>query len=446
MSFLKKIPSGNVSALQYFRLMRYGTMILIGVVFTNAPNSFSLSEIGTYEAFMLIAGAASFFWVNGLIQSLLPLYNSSKAFGKIKPETKSPVFFNIFILILLLGFLSIIFLFIFKENISGEADNKFFGFLALYVFLVNPSHLVENIYLLKNKPRHIILYGLISFFIQFVVVASPAVLGYGVYESFAGLIFVTAIRFIWLVFLLYKYSSFIISIPFIKEYLHLGFPLVLSTLLSGSAQYFDAFLVKETYGKNYLAVFQYGARELPLALIMASAFSNAMLPVFSQGKSLFETLNLIRKKSLFLMHFLFPLTILLIAISNIVYPIIYNSEFTESAKIFNIYLLLVISRMVFPQTILIGLKKTKTILWASLYEILINVSLSIIFIYYFGMIGVAYATIIAYFFEKAFLIQILKREKIYPGTYIPIKPVFLYSTLTIIVYLVFDYMIFTDFI
>jgi len=101
----------KISALQIFQLLRYTTLILIGVVFTKS--ALSTSEIGQYETFLFLAGAASFFWLNGLIQGFLP---SSE---KHSSSAKSSDLFNVFYLLMVFSILSVLFILLFEHSISG---------------------------------------------------------------------------------------------------------------------------------------------------------------------------------------------------------------------------------------------------------------------------------------------------------------------------------------
>jgi O-antigen/teichoic acid export membrane protein len=93
-----------------------------------------------------------------------------------------------------------------------------------------------------------------------------------------------------------------------------------------------------------------------------------------------------------LMHFLFPLTALLLLVSKPLFPVVFNSAFSESATVFNIYLLLVISRLLMPQTILNGLKLTRQIMVAAFFELVLNVALSLFLLAVWGIAGIAFAT------------------------------------------------------
>ena len=213
-------------------------------------------------------------------------------------------------------------------------------------------------------------------------------------------------------------------------------PLILSALFSGFIPYIDGIIISHRFNEEAFAVFRYGAMELPIVYLLATAFSNAMVREFS-NLSLRDSLEMIKRRSLKLMHFLFPLTMLFLLVSKWMYPILFSHDFTRSADVFNVFLVLVISRLVFPQTILIGLKRTGVILFASIFEIIFNIVLCFVFIGKFGIVGVAYATFISSFAEKAFSVAYCHYKlKIKPAEYISIKNFLGYSVATAIVYFV----------
>ena len=98
---LKKIKLiDNISGLQLFQLMKPVVFLIISIVFTKSH--LTRAEIGQWEMFMFIAGLMTFFWVTGIIQSLLPLYHRNKTYQKMGDNgtTKSPEIFNAFLLTL----------------------------------------------------------------------------------------------------------------------------------------------------------------------------------------------------------------------------------------------------------------------------------------------------------------------------------------------------------
>ena len=324
----------------------------------------------------------------------------------------------------------------FSKLLLNGNEVPYTALLIFYVVLIGPANLVEYYYLAKKKNTAIIIYGILSFLLQLVLVVLPAVLGYGISVALKGLVLSSIARYAWLWILMIVNSEIRISVSFIREHLKLGGPLVLATLLSGSAQFVDGFIVTSRFDEGSFAVFRYGARELPLAMLLANALSSAMLPAFSNEDKLAKNLETLRKSVKRLMHFLFPLTAVLLIISKPLFPILFNPDFAASATIFNIYLLLVVSRLMMPQTILNGLKISTPIMGASFFELVVNVALSLIFVQFWGLSGIAFATVLAYLFEKVILsVVVRQRLGIALSDYLPTGLFYLYSAVIFVIFI-----------
>jgi O-antigen/teichoic acid export membrane protein len=100
-------------------------------------------------------------------------------------------------------------------------------------------------------------------------------------------------------------------------------------------------------------------------------------------------------------------------------------------------MLLTISRVVFPQAILTALRANKLILAVAVAEMLINIVASILLAQRFGLVGVAYGTVIAFVAEKILMTLILYCiYDIAPSRYIPFVPFTIYSVLLTLCYLI----------
>lgn len=427
--------------------MRFIIFLIVSVVFTKSH--LTRAEIGSWEMFLFIAGLMSFFWVTGIIQSLLPLYHRNKTFRRFgeSGKRKSPEIFNAF---LLLCFFSLLFfslgtalkgsfsVFHFKGNVP------YLNLLLLYLLLSNPVCLIEYIYLLNNRSYRIFQYGMYTFTAQLIMIIVPVLLGKDIIWSIYGLLFITGVRWIWLIILLRRYTEMKISWEFMKEHLYLGLPLILTSLISGSGQYTDGIIISAYYrDPAWFAWFRYGAKEFPLVLMLANGLSNAMLPEFSTRIRMKEALEKIKLKSKRLMHLLFPTTMVIMLFTRWFYPRLFNPDFQKSADVFLVYTLLIIPRLVFPQTILIGRKKTRVTLIAAIIEISINIPLSLLMLKWgYNIVGVAVATFIVYVIEKIFLIlYIWIKMKIKPSEYIPLRVYAIYSVLLSIIFILIDHRI-----
>ncbi|KAF0236942.1 MAG: hypothetical protein FD181_2358 [Prolixibacteraceae bacterium] len=424
----------SIAAFQFYQLVRYATLILTGIVFTKT--AITQTEIGEYETFVFIAGAVTFFWLNGLQKALLPLASNNK-------NTKTHIF-SAFVILQVLSIVAAVFLFfiqpVFSKFLLNGKSIPEIGLLLVFIVFGAPANLIEYFYLIKKRNNSIVIYSIVSFSVQFVLVALPAVLGHGITLALQGLALSSVLRYFWLWIILVSGGEITYSGEFVKEHLKLGGPLILSTFLSGSAQFVDGFIVASYFDEETFAVFRYGARELPLAMLLANALSNAMLADFSQKENLEQNLRQLKENVTRLMHFLFPLTAFLLLVSHPVFPVIFNPKFAESATIFNIYLLLIVSRLMLPQTILNGLLITKPIMFAAFLELSINVSLSLILVQYFGIAGIAFATFVAYLFEKMYLSVVVKKKlNISLSEYIPVKIYSVYSISILVIFVFAEY-------
>jgi O-antigen/teichoic acid export membrane protein len=442
---LKKLKViDNISGLQLFQLLRFDVFLIISIVFTKSH--LKKAEIGSWEMFLFISSLVSFFWVTGIIQSLLPLYHRNRTYWKMgqNGRGKSPEIFNAF---LLLSFFSVL-VFIIGQSIKGHisifnfsGDVPYLNLLLLYILLSNPVCLIEYIYLLNNRSYRILQYGIYTFSAQLLLVIVPIIMGKDLMWSFYGLLVITAVRWVWLIILLRRYTEMKVSYEFMKEHLYLGIPLILTSLISGSAQYTDGIIISAFYNNpETFAHFRYGAKEFPLVLMLANGLSNAMLPEFSTRSRMKESLAKIKIKSERLMHFLFPSSMVMMLFTRWLFPRVFNPEYVRSADIFLVYLLLIIPRLVFPQTIVIGRKRTRIALIAAILELSLNIPLSLYLIRDYGTVGVALATLIVYIIEKMFLMgYVWLKMKIKPSEYIPLKIYAIYSTLIIVLFVLIDH-------
>ena len=426
-------PLNNVSALQLFQLLRFSAFLITGIIL--AKEGVDLKVIGIYETLMYLSGAFSFFWINALLNSLLAAYPSHLEKKKYLFNAASLIFiFSIVVFIFLNVFASQVFHF-FNQGIA-----PYYRLFTWFLLLNNPGYLIEYIYLLQEKPKRLLTYGIVLIIITPAAAALPLWLGYDLKVSITLLMLFAGIKLVWVIGLLLSYAEIKIKRDYITGHLLLALPLMLGFLMSGSADYIDGWMVSHFFGAKNFAVFRYGAKEFPLSLLLANAASTALIPLLSKPDELDAGMEVLKQKSKTLMHFLFPLSIVLTIMSHYLYPIVFNNNFSGSAAIFNIYALLVMSRLVFPQTIVMALKKTKVLFVISVIEIAINVSASYLLMKHYGILGIAYGTVIAFFGEKLLLIIYLSRtEKIEAGKYIPIKVWTVYCVAITVIFIIINY-------
>lgn len=421
----------KLASLQIFQLIRYGAFVVIGIGF--AKLYLSQTEIGRWETFILISGMVSFFWVSGSINAMLSAYPNKT------PETQRTILTSTFLSLSVFSVIAAAFLYLFSPTLFSflqkQGDQHIAKLAIIYLLLSGPSFITEYIFFLNDQSKAVIIYGTVTAALSVTLALVPVALHYSIEYAMWGLITVAGIKLIVAITVLQKFATLKpdgrLLLRTMAENLKLAAPLIASVFVSGSAEYIDGLIVKWQFDNPSLALFRYGAKELPVLLIIANTFSTSMIP--SIAANLEGGLKELKEKSGKMMHVFFPLTIILMPLSPYLFVHVFNQSFLYSALIFDIYLLLAIPRLLFPQTVLMGMQKTSFLLLSSILEIIINVSLSIYLAQKIGLPGIALGTFIAYTFDKIFLIAVNRFASGIPvSKYVPLIPYFVYIILTIV--------------
>jgi O-antigen/teichoic acid export membrane protein len=429
---MQKFELNHSNTFQVYQLLKYGSSVIISIAL--AKSYLSVNDLGIFESFIFYASSISFFWITGISQALISIYPS------LEEARNKTFFFSAFILISILSLLSFALigvpLLIKQGNLfESFASNEYY--LFFFYIVINPSgFLVEFFLLLKNQFKLLVRFGLITITLPFLLVTIPAYIGLGIVYSIYGLIIWSLIKLVYLLYLISKYSSFKIEKQEIIQLIKNSSPLIITALVVGSASYIDSIIIGLNFDTSTFAIFRYGAREFPLFLVMANAFGTSMIPQLAKREMLEKNLEEVKSKSRSFLRVFFPMAIGLLFCSQYIFIFIFDKKLVESHLVFDIYLLLIISRFVFPQTILMAFKRNNLIMYIAIAELIVNISASLILINYFGYLGVAFGTVIAYFFEKMILIIFVNYQiKIPASKYIPLKELLIYSFILLSLYL-----------
>lgn len=227
--------------------MRYATFIFIGIGLVKL--GLLQSEIGSFETFLLISGMFTFFWVSGIINSMLAVYPS-----KTEDERRK-LLFNTFLSLAGFSVVASLLLVLLSSNVLSflhktESEQTIL-FAAVYLLLNSPSFLVEYILFLNEKRRAILYYALFTSLLALLIVLLPATLQLGIEYSIAGLLVIALLKIIVLCIVL-KNTAVDFNLSSILENLRLSLPLMLSIFVSGSSEYIDGIIVKSKFDNMFL--------------------------------------------------------------------------------------------------------------------------------------------------------------------------------------------------
>ena len=415
--------------MQGYQLMRVGSAVLTGILL--AKSQLSTAGIGTWEALLFIGSFVVFTGVNGLLQGISPVFTREN-------ESNGRIFlFNVFLVFL--GIAAGVFLvfLLFKSFIvplfTGLPYLDGFEWFAFYLLLHIPSLPVEIIYLVKKKPYAILGWGIVGFGLQLVVVFIPASLGWGLTGCLQMMCVLAAARLGWTFILLRKYTIFRIKTDLIKAYLKLSGPMAANSFTGNLIAFFDNWLVGHWFmSPAIFALFRYGSREFPLTLALSTALGTAMVPVISTDKD--AGMEEMKRRNNRLMHLVMPVTIVLMMTAPLLFPVVFNPDFTDAAPLFQIYLLVTLSRVLLPNSILLALSDTGIIFKVGIAELALKVILGVVFIWLWGLPGVAWSAVLSNWFEKIALAVYLQRKHNIPvKQWLDVRTYMVYATILMLV-------------
>ncbi len=422
----------NTGALQLFYLFRQGSVVIIAILL--AKSRLSLADIGGYEMLMYVGYALSFWWLTGLVQGLLSQY------PRLDAKAQRKLLFNAYGLFVVISGVILCLGLAFRAPLLswlvGQSDLRYFPIFLWYAFLNFPTYLLEHLLLLQQRPRTIVAFGIFAWLGQMVVVLLPVYAGFDFYWSFVGLALVAAGKHLWLLTNVWRHAVWQFQLDLVRQWLKLSWPLLLYALLGGLHIAFDNWLVNYYYrgDEAVFAIFRYGAQELPFTMALVSALGMSVLPELAQNPA--AALATLRAKSRRLFHWLFPVSIGLMLVSRLLFPVVFSPALADGVEIFNIYLLLMISRLLFPRTVLMAFQANQAVLAISIVELAVNVIASWWLIHWLGLPGVAWGTLIAYTLEKVLLGGYLRaRFGVGVGAYTDLRWLAIYSLALIGAYL-----------
>lgn len=408
----------NNRALQFFNISRFSANFLSGWVLVKA--GLPIAEISVYEALLFLGNLFTFFWHSGGQNALISY------FPKLSEEQGKRLLFNAFFLFGCLSFVSAGALWFSQDFIAGHFRQfeslPYMGWLCLYVALNVPAYLLHIFFLLDNEPRRIIRYAVWSFGAQFGVVVVPVLSGWGLQPVFAGLALLAALRFAYTLAVLYRKSTFVVDLALLRAWGLMMIPLSLHVLAGSGMEYVDGWIVNNYFSDpGAFAVFRYGARELPLIPLVLGALITSGIPLIAADRE--GGMAQLKAQTVALARWMYPLGMVLLFLSPVLFPLVYDEQFVRSAWLFNIYLLILPFRFLLPQVILIGAGERYILVISAVFETILNIGLSLWWVGLYGLWGIAAATVVANAFNKLNLVLYCRfKLGIGPQVYIPWRP------------------------
>lgn len=401
--YFKQIFLDSVQALQFITACRQ--LLLLCTAIIMARSSLSMSQIGFYEYILLLGNGLSGFWVNGMIQAFLA--------DKESFRIKLPIYSSLlFLLSMLLATLLGLILWIQSEFYESSASQLIMAiaFLLFQVIgLVSEQLLVQH---MKLK---------LSFWITLLSTSfiGIALIGLWIGDiSLADFIAIQAVVYFVKCFLIFSAFKlqWIYNLREILEVVRKVMKYSLYFVISSLQPLIDGWLILWLTGQaQLLAVYRYGAREIPFLPAFSFSLGNASLPLLVQNQNVglaqlkVISRSLIIKQSAIAFVFMF--------LAPIIIPFVFSKRFEESVLLFQIMLLAIPTRWVYSSTVMSACGYQSFLNRIAFIELIVNAILSIVLFYCLGLYGIALGTVIAYLLDKILSVYFLSRRGIALNSY-----------------------------
>ncbi len=414
LSFLHKFIISDSKLITYYQFVRFGSNILLAIIFSKY--FYNPQKLSEYETLVLSISTFVFFWNTGFIrffQSYFPQFHQ--------------ISFNSFLSQILTTSMIVGLVTFGAFNILQNRWDFLTALIGIKIFTSIISNPLEYYWIASKK--HYWVFGLInSYFSLFIFWTVYAYLYLGIESMLLGWISLDTLKFLFFA----KKLNFSFK-TFEKPLLSNLFFLSLSALLSGGVEYINFWLVKSYYSDIEFIIYRYGAREIPFSALMAYGLSAALsAQIQTQDLSYHNVKTKITK----LLHFTFPITIFLLLISNVLFQFLYGKDIAQAAKVFDIFLLLNISRVLLFDIYLLANQKHRFFLFTAIMEILIVSFISGLGIYYSWKVEyLGFSVFVAYLLERFILALKVKTLDIKITHFFPMNWWLMYSLLTLGIYL-----------
>jgi len=197
----------------------------------------------------------------------------------------------------------------------------------------------------------------------------------------------------------------------IMNQLKYSLPIGASGAIAELSRIVDKIIVSSYFSPAQLAIYARGAMEIPMLSVVINSLANILMPNFvkSYENNDVEKILVYWHRSTVLIAFVvYPLMILMIAIGDILIPMLFTEKFNDSIIIFQIYTFSLLFRITAYDSIVRAVGRTNVLLRVTFISLVLNTLLTIIFIELFGIIGAPFATFISILVVRLEMLRVIK--------------------------------------
>ncbi|UTB33109.1 MAG: oligosaccharide flippase family protein [Methanobacterium sp. ERen5] len=412
--FVKRIGLVGITNI----LVAISSLILIPIM----TKSFSTSDYGIWvqinTTIMLIPNIATL----GLPYAMLRFVSTEKDKEKIREA-----FYSITSIVLIFTIIISLFLLLFSNSIASALFNgnvNISNLMSLIVLFACLNSLFLNFFRTFQQMKRYSVFLLIQTYLGLIIMSYFAINGFNIYMVALGLLIVYFITCI--IMILFIISNIGFKIPKFKnivEYLSFGIPTIPGNLSYWVVDSSDRYVIGIVLGTVFVGYYSPGYALGNMIIMILAPFSlllPSILPKYYENGEI-EKIKMFLKYSLkYFLCIAIPSAFGLSILSKPILMVLSTPEIAlngymitpfiaMSALLFGIYGI--------TSNILVLKKKTKFIGIVWMIAAFLNLSLNILFVPYFGILGAAAITLIAY--TLAFILSLIYSNKFFKFDFDP---------------------------
>lgn len=405
-------------------------IVFIGIAIFLAKYAVRIQEIGQFEYLQFLGYLLTFFWMDGFNKGYLAVAPrlQNQDLYKFRSDAGGILIWVTFAIAMVMvpgGF------YIYKWFAGSEVPVTYWLSFAVFLFAGTPSLMVEHDCLVHQDKDGLWRWTALSHLGLFLLFCVPIWITGQLVHGLYGLGVMGLIRFLWFYQRIRPRIWPVRVNQHLVNWLKSSMPMMVYASLGGVVMMVDGWVIAGWYDDPAMfAIYRYGARELPFSMVLAGATATLILPLFAQD--MHRNLGILKQNINRLIHPVFIIAIVAMLMGDWLFPKVFSPEFAPSAMIFKIYLFILISRFVITSSFFTANDRPWTLVYVGIIELIVNVIFSIWFVRYWGLAGVALATVIAFTVEKAIhLVLIYHFWKVRPTEYLNIHIILIYSIILV---------------
>lgn len=410
----------KLGAMALSRFITVGTMLAVAMVLTRLLDE---ADYGGYRKVWLVYAVLGPAFLNTLASTL---------YYRGKTDDRDAAIQVNLLLGLLFGLVTALAGFLFADfwaaQLNAESLSSSFRAFSPYMGLAVLAGLAEPLFITLERKKWLLSYTLGYCMIEFVLIVLPFALGLPLPYILLIMAIGPGLR---CVIVIYVSLRFVKAFPGrarlteeFKKSLHYAGGIMLLSIVSVGIIQIDKWVIGVYFiGDALYATYEIGAKKLPFITAITSSVSAALVSEYTaklRAGNYDAALREARQASSRLMVLLVPSLVILFIYAEEVLRVLFGG-YEASAPVFRIYLCTLLTQLVYPQSIVLGLGRSDVTARYSIYEFIFNLCMSIILVIFIGFLGPAVATLLAHVLFTVLLLSFCRRTYgIRPSGFIPV--------------------------